>query len=121
LSQTNIPETDKSLDPLLVSKPNQTHNSTDTVETQRVIHTSLLQTGKGKTEIEIEKSDIYSSISDDSSSDSSVDDTEPVKVFPATALKRKPDIKEIESSDKAKIDEPKKKKFKEFSFSIDSD
>ena len=39
LFETNIAETDKSLDPLLVSKPNQTHNSTDTVETQRVIHT----------------------------------------------------------------------------------
>ena len=45
---------------------------------------SLLQTGKGKTEIEIEKSETYSSSSDDSS-DSSVDDTEPVKVHPAPA------------------------------------
>ena len=55
------------------------------------------------------------------SSDSSVDDTEPVKVLPAPALKRKADTKEIETSDKAKIEEPRKKKFKEFSFSIDSD
>ena len=91
LLRTTLPTTDKSQDPLLVSKPVSRKEEHKSHETDRIVHTSLLQSGKGEenSETSLEKNeDLDSDSGSDSSSSDNFDTISEVKTI-HQAIKRK--------------------------------
>ena len=128
LVKTHLPETDKSKDPLLVTKPVETDFNSFPKETENIIHTSLLQSGQGQSSNNpiVENQDIYS----DSSSSSSIEDFELENPISETKSllplpeKRKLDNADLTKNKRQKTDSVVEKanqtpkKYKEFKFKI---
>ena len=109
LLHTSLPTTDKSRDPLLISKPITEKEKGKIHETDRIIHTSLLQSGKGEETVlsKENESDTSDSSSDSSSLDESISE---VKTISQPPIKRKTEPIDYQT--------PPKKKYKQFSFKI---
>ena len=125
LLKTHLPETDKSNDPLLVTKPIEKDFTTFPKETEKVVHTSLLQSGQGEPSNLIhENQDTHS---DSSSSSEDFELGSPISEIKSLPLqdkeKRITDNFHLPSNKRKKTDSLEKanqplKKYKEFKFQI---
>ena len=123
--KTYLPETDKSNDPLLVTKPIEKDFTSFPKETEKVIHTSLLQSGQGEPSNSInENQDIDS---DSSLSSEDFEQSSPISEIKSLPLQEKekrvtdnfhlPNNKRKKTDSLAKANQPLKK-YKEFKFQI---